>query len=134
MIRQEDMQDFLRKMSAPDEVKKVEFPAFNTYVPQEHLKVGLQHIDNVQVIITAQLGQTTMKIRDIINLNEGSIIELDQIAGENACILVNDQRLGTGGLVVIGNNFGVRVESIDQMGKDLIEVDSNGQRNINSSD
>lgn len=94
----------------------------------------MNHINDVQVTITAELGQTTMKIRDIISLNEGSVIELDQVAGENALILVNEQRLGTGGLVVIGNNFGVRVESIDQLSKELTEVNKSGQRNTDSPD
>ena len=127
MLRQEDIQEFLKKMSASDEVKKVEFLAFETPVPQEKVKVGINYLSDVKVVLTAELGQTTMKIRDIIKLSEGSVIELDQVAGENARLLINDQKLGTGGLVIIGNNFGVRVESINQInGKETPEVNNGG--------
>ncbi|NTW04801.1 MAG: flagellar motor switch protein FliN [Peptococcaceae bacterium] len=134
MLRQEDIQEFLKKMSAPDEVKKVEFPSFDAHVPAKNLKVGLNYLNEVQVLITAELGQATMKIKDIIKLTEGSVIELDQAAGENARILINDQKMGTGGLVIIGNNFGVRIESIYNIkGKETLEVSNSGQRNTDSS-
>jgi flagellar motor switch protein FliN/FliY len=133
LLRQEDIQEFLKKMSAPDEVKKVEFPSFDAHATSSNVKVGLNYLNEVQVVITAELGQTTMKIRDIIKLSEGSIVELDQAAGENARILINDQKMGTGGLVIIGNNFGVRIESIYNIkGKEASEVSNSGQRNTDS--
>ena len=114
MLRQDELKEFLNRMSAPDEVKKVEFQAFDVPKAKEKMKVSINFIDDLQVIITAELGQATMKIRDILKLNEGSVIELEQSAGENAKVLVNDQSLGTGEVIVIGSNFGIRMDSIHQ--------------------
>jgi flagellar motor switch protein FliN/FliY len=116
MIRQEEIKDFLKRMSAPEMVKKVEFPAFDVQ-RRDQMKVSINFIDDIQVVITAELGQATMKIKDILKLTEGSLIELEQPAGENARILVNDQKFGTGEIVVIGGNFGIRMDSIYQTEK-----------------
>lgn len=114
MIRQEEIRDFLKRMSGPETVKKVEFPPFDVSAGKDRMKVSINFIDDIQVVITAELGQSTMKIKDILKLVEGSIIELEQPAGENAQVLVNDQHLGTGEVVVIGSNFGIRMDSVIQ--------------------
>lgn len=116
-MRQEDIKEFLNRMSSPDVVKKVEFPSFETPRGRDRMKIGINFIDEIQVVITAELGQSTMKIREILKLGEGSVIELEQPAGENAQVLVNSQKFGTGEVVVIGSNFGIRMESIFQTEK-----------------
>ncbi|MHB8919024.1 MAG: FliM/FliN family flagellar motor switch protein [Desulfocucumaceae bacterium] len=117
MMRQEDIKEFLNRMSSPDVVKKVEFPSFENPRGRDRMKIGINFIDEIQVIITAELGQATMRIREILKLGEGSVIELEQPAGENAQVLVNSQKFGTGEVVVIGSNFGIRMESIFQTEK-----------------
>ncbi len=114
LIGQEEIRELLRRMSSPNVIKKVEFPAFNVPPGKDGMKISINFIDDIQVVITAELGQATMKIKDILKLTEGSVIELEQPAGENAQILINDQKLGTGEVVVIGGNFGIRMESICQ--------------------
>ena len=113
MMKQEEIKEFLSRMSEPDNiVKKVEYPVFNVPPPKEKMKVSINFIDDIQVLICAELGKTTMKIKDILKLGEGSVIELDQPAGETAAIYVNDQNFGKGEVVVIGSNFGIRMESV----------------------
>lgn len=116
-MRQEDIKEFLNRMSSPEIVNKVEFPTFKTPGGRDRMKIGINFIDEIQVVITAELGQAIMKIREILKLGEGSIIELEQPAGENAQVLVNSQKFGTGEVVVIGSNFGIRMESIFQTEK-----------------
>lgn len=116
-MRQEDIKEFLNRMSSPEIVKKVEFPTFKTPGGRDRMKIGINFIDEIQVVITAELGQAIMKIREILKLGEGSVIELEQPAGENAQVLVNSQKFGTGEVVVIGSNFGIRMESIFQTEK-----------------
>jgi len=113
-MKQDEIRDFLKRMSAPDTVKKVEFPLFEVPPGRDKMKVSINFIDDLQVVITAELGQATMKIKDILKLGEGAVIELEQPAGENARVLVNDQKFGTGEVVVIGGNFGIRMDSIYQ--------------------
>lgn len=114
MMKQEEIKEFFNRMSAPDMVKKVEFPAFDVPAGRDKMKVSISFIDDIQVTITAELGESTMKIREILKLAEGAIIELDQPAGENAQVFVNNQRIGTGEIVVIGGNFGIRMDSVCQ--------------------
>lgn len=114
MMRQEEIKDFLNRMLVPDSVQKVEFPPFDVPQGKDRMKISINFIEEIQVGITAELGRTTMKIRDILKLVEGSIIELEQPAGENAHVLVNEQKFGTGEVVVIGGNFGIRMDSIYQ--------------------
>ena len=62
--------------------------------------------------LTVELGRTKMYIKDILGLGEGSIIELDKLAGEPVDLLVNGKLIAKGEVVVIDENFGVRVTDI----------------------
>jgi flagellar motor switch protein FliN/FliY len=62
--------------------------------------------------MTVELGRTKWSIRDILGIGEGTIIELDKLAGEPVDILVNHKPLAKGEVVVIDENFGVRVTEI----------------------
>ena len=67
---------------------------------------------NVPMLITVELGRTKMIIKDILGLGEGSIIELEKLAGEPVDIMVNDRPIAQGEVVVIDENFAVRVTKI----------------------
>lgn len=114
MMKQEEIMEFLNRMSESDVVKKVQYPVFNIPTPKDNMKVSINFIDDIQVIITAELGRTTLRIKDILKLGEGSIVELEQPAGETAEVFVNDQKFGKGEVIVIGSNFGIRMESVSQ--------------------
>jgi len=62
--------------------------------------------------MTVELGRTKRLIKDILAMGEGTIIELDKLAGENVDILVNHKLIAKGEVVVIDENFGVRVTEI----------------------
>lgn len=114
MMKQEEIMEFLNRMSESDVVKKVQYPVFSIPTPKDNMKVSINFIDDIQVIITAELGRTTLRIKDILKLGEGSIVELEQPAGETAEVFVNDQKFGKGEVIVIGSNFGIRMESVSQ--------------------
>ena len=67
---------------------------------------------DVQMNLTVELGRTKMYIKEILSLGEGSIIELDKLAGEPVDLLVNGKLIAKGEVVVIDENFGVRVTDI----------------------
>lgn len=117
MIKQEEIKEFLGRMDEPDVVRKVEFAPFDVPAGKDRMKVSINFIDDIPVVISVELGGATMKIKDILKLGEGSVVELEQPAGEVAEVLVNGQRFGRGEIVVIGSNFGVRMESIHQLDK-----------------
>ena len=76
----------------------------------EQGNIGL--IMDVFMEMTVELGRTKKKIKDILGMGEGTIIELDKLAGEPVDILVNHKPIAKGEVVVIDENFGVRVTEI----------------------
>ena len=62
--------------------------------------------------MTVELGRTKQSIKEILGIGEGTIIELDKLAGEPVDILVNHKPIAKGEVVVIDENFGVRVTEI----------------------
>ena len=80
-------------------------------------KVGESHrnidlILDVPLDISVVLGRTKKSIKDILNLSTGSLIELDKLAEEPVEILVNGKKIAYGEVVVVDENFGVRITSI----------------------
>jgi flagellar motor switch protein FliN/FliY len=67
---------------------------------------------DVPLAITVELGQATVTIRDLLELGQGSILPLDRRAGEPVDVLVNGQRLARGEVVVIDEDFGIRVTDV----------------------
>ncbi len=67
---------------------------------------------DVSMQVTVELGRTKMRIREILGLGEGSIIELQKLAGEPVDILVNGKLIAKGEVVVIDEYFGVRITEI----------------------
>jgi flagellar motor switch protein FliN/FliY len=113
MMKEEELKEFLGRIQGEGtSVNRVDFPSFDLAVIDEKMRVSVHYLENIMVLITAELATTTMKIRDIIKLGEESVIELDQPVGETAEIYVNNQSFGRGEIVVIGGNFGIRMDNI----------------------
>lgn len=73
---------------------------------------GLDLLMDVPLRVTVELGRTRMQIRDVLELGKGSVVELDKLAGEPVDLLVNGKLIARGEVVVIDENFGVRVTDI----------------------
>jgi flagellar motor switch protein FliN len=73
---------------------------------------NLDLILDISLEVTVELGRTHRKIRDVLELGPGSVIELDRLANEPVDILVNDKLFAKGEVVVIDENFGVRITDI----------------------
>jgi flagellar motor switch protein FliN/FliY len=93
------------------DVHSAQFPEFSEYETQP-LPNNMELIKDVPLEVTVRLGKTVMKIRDILELGDGSIIELDKLAGEPVDLLVNGKLVAKGEVVVIDENFGFRVKDI----------------------
>lgn len=93
-------------------IQSVQFPAFGQgMIPgMEQGNIGL--LMDVYMEVTVELGRTKKLIREILGMGEGTIIELDKLAGEPVDILVNHKLIAKGEVVVIDENFGVRVTEI----------------------
>jgi flagellar motor switch protein FliN/FliY len=80
------------------------------YIQGEDTNLSL--LLDIPLKVTVELGRTQKQIKDILELSQGSIIELDKLAGEPVDILVNNKLIAKGEVVVIDENFGVRVTDI----------------------
>jgi flagellar motor switch protein FliN/FliY len=94
----------------------VDLPSFApTAAPPPVLQdspTGLSRVRDIPLEVTVELGRTRLLIRDIMDLSSGSIIELDKIAGEPVDLFANGMLVARGEVIVIDDNFGVRVTEI----------------------
>ncbi len=93
-------------------VQPVQFANFNQPVYSQTDQTNLNLLLDIPLKVTVELGRTQKQIKDILELSQGSIIELDKLAGEPVDILVNNKLIAKGEVVVIDENFGVRVTDI----------------------
>lgn len=92
-------------------VQSVQFaPLTQAEQPGVSGNIGL--LMDVSMQLTVELGRTKMLIKDILGMGEGTIVELDKLAGEPVDLLVNGKLIAKGEVVVIDENFGVRVTDI----------------------
>lgn len=93
-------------------VQPVDFASFEPAPVVEAETRNLNMLLDIPLQVTVELGRTKRSVQDILNLSSGSIIELDKLAGEPVDILVNNKLIAKGEVVVIDENFGVRVTDI----------------------
>ena len=73
---------------------------------------NLRVLENIDVKLTVEVGNTEIKIRDLLMLNEGSVVELDRLAGEPLDILANGTMIAKGEVVMVGERFGIRLTEV----------------------
>jgi flagellar motor switch protein FliN/FliY len=73
---------------------------------------NLELILDIPLRVTVELGRAKMVVRDLLNLGQGSVVELNKLAGEPMEILVNDKLVAKGEAVVVNEKFGVRLTDI----------------------
>jgi len=93
----------------------VDLPLFDPPTPSFSTAegaTGLGRVRDIPLEVTVELGRTRLLIRDILDLSPGAIIELDKVAGEPVDLFANGMLVARGEVVVIDDNFGVRVTEI----------------------
>jgi flagellar motor switch protein FliN/FliY len=73
---------------------------------------NLRVLENIDVNLTVVVGNAEIKIRDLLRLSEGSVIELDRLAGDPLDILVNGTIIARGEIVMVGERFGIRFSEV----------------------
>jgi flagellar motor switch protein FliN len=102
----------MEEQSAADEaISKVETqPLGHEQVQQGD--VNLDVILDIPVTISMEIGRTRISIRNLLQLNQGSVIELDRLAGEPMDVLVNGTLVAHGEVVVVNEKFGIRLTDV----------------------
>lgn len=84
----------------------------NAAGPQAPLDLDAAIFRDVEVAIRVRLGETTMKIEDLLSLKAGSLLKLDRMLNEPVELYLNDSLVGRGEIVAVDDCFGVRVTEI----------------------
>jgi flagellar motor switch protein FliN/FliY len=75
-------------------------------------KLNPEVLQNIPVTISVEVGRAEFKIRDLVELAQGSVIQLDRAAGEPLDLLVNNTLVAKGEVVVIGERYGIKLTSV----------------------
>ena len=92
-------------------VRPVKFQEFEETPPIRTIKKNLDIMQDVMMHVSVELGRTKSSIREVIDMEESSIVELEKIAGEQVEVYVNDKFVAKGEVIVIEDKFGVRITS-----------------------
>ncbi|MGS0682910.1 flagellar motor switch protein FliN [Shewanella sp. 125m-7] len=111
-----DTDDWASAMAeqAIEEAKAVEFDEFsNDGSPLSDDEVSkLDAIMDIPVTISMEVGRSFINIRNLLQLNQGSVVELDRIAGEPLDVMVNGTLIAHGEVVVVNDKFGIRLTDV----------------------
>jgi flagellar motor switch protein FliN len=80
--------------------------------PFESLSLDSDLLRNIPVTITVQVGRTSLPIKSLMQLTQGSIVELDRLAGEALDLLVNNTLVAQGEIVLVNERYGIRLTEI----------------------
>ncbi|MEG6617320.1 FliM/FliN family flagellar motor switch protein [Peptococcaceae bacterium 1198_IL3148] len=111
------MQDLKREEESEAAVKPVRFPPITSSQPGPSIKASLMHLEDVTMEIYVELGQARIKIKDLLNLETDSVLELNKSAGESADIYINSKPFARGEILVINDHFAVRLNKITRHDK-----------------
>lgn len=101
--------------AAPKEIKVHAAPQPNMSAPDSPAVDGDANLDlvmGVPVEVSVEIGRTRKFVRDVLELNKGSLVVLDKLAGEQVDLYVNGQCIAKGDVVVVDDNFGIRITQI----------------------
>ncbi len=77
-----------------------------------HHHINPEVLQNISVAVKVEVGRTKMKIRDLLRLTQGSVVELERIAGEPLDLLVNDTVVAQGEVVLVNDRYGIRLTRV----------------------
>ena len=105
-------QPMYQQPQQPVNVQQAQFASFDSANISQAESRNLNMLLDIPLQVTVELGRTKRSVKEILELTSGSIIELDKLAGEPVDILVNSRLIAKGEVVVIDENFGVRITDI----------------------
>ena len=119
------------------DARNVDLPNFQQVLADVEAS-GLGLLNDVELHVKVELGRTRMYVEDVLKLSEGSVVELDKLAGDPVDVYVNERLVARGEVLVLNDSFCVRVsEIIGELGPDneeLIEDDAAVEETAEASD
>lgn len=102
----------LAEQSSPDDAQPVEMDELRPDVVPHNSDARLDVILDIPVTLSMEVGRTHIPIRNLLQLNQGSVVELDRLAGEPLDVLVNGTLIAHGEVVVVNEKFGIRLTDV----------------------
>lgn len=75
-------------------------------------RINREILQNVAVTLSIEVGRTQIKIKDLLRMTQGSVVELDRLAGEPLDLLINDTVIAQGEIVLVGERYGIRLTRV----------------------
>jgi flagellar motor switch protein FliN/FliY len=104
-------QQAVESLAADAQAQPLELPDFGAGALGRS-PAGISLLSDVNLNVKIELGRTRMFVEDVLRLSEGSVVELDKLAGDPVDIFVNDRHIARGEVLVLNDNFCVRVSEI----------------------
>jgi len=103
--------------------KPVDMPDFSAPTEGQRLAPTIDLLQDVNLRVKIELGRTRMLIEDVLKLGVGSVVELDKLAGDPVDVIANDRLIARGEVLVLNDNFCVRVSEVVSSGEDGSDAD-----------
>ncbi|MDR3578304.1 MAG: flagellar motor switch protein FliN [Anaerolineaceae bacterium] len=78
---------------------------------------SMELLMDVSLRVTVELGRTLMQLRQVLDLQQGSVVELERLAGDPVDVFINDRLMARGEVVVVDDKFGVRITELVSAGQ-----------------
>ena len=100
-------------MSESNEAADIPTNAEESYeADQDESQITANMLQNIPVTLSVQVGSAVLKIHDLLRLAQGSVVELDRIAGEPVDLLVNNTVVAQGEVVTVNDRYGIRLTRV----------------------
>ena len=112
-MAEEKNKEAVEEENKVDEANKSE--EANSDSGEKNERTGLENLkilENIDVKLTVEVGGAEIKLRELLRINEGSVIELERLAGDPLDILANGTIIAKGEVVMIGERFGIRFTEV----------------------
>jgi flagellar motor switch protein FliN len=111
LLKQANFEDPASLGSADIPTQAFDLPSF-AELPRELPGASIELLRDVDLNVKIELGRSRMLVEDVLKLGEGSVVELDKLAGDPVDVFVNDRLVARGEVLVLNDNFCVRVNEI----------------------
>jgi flagellar motor switch protein FliN/FliY len=96
----------------PVNVSRADFSEFDNRKPEIANNINLGLLMDINLPVTVELGRKNMRIKELLDLGQGSVVELDKLAGDFVDVLINGQKFAVGEIMVADDNFAVRIVNL----------------------
>lgn len=103
-------------------IERAQFTNLTAAPKENEQTTNLDMLLDIPLQVTVELGRTRKTVKEVLEISQGSIIELDKLAGEPVDILVNQKLIAVGEVVVIDEQFGIRVTDISSQADRLAKL------------